>query len=201
MDSVLPAVSRGSIHRPRFQARIPRVIGNIRTEGRGLPSVLIIFIKSFVVFKNVHTGLCLEKTVRLWSHDVDLTPDQRFGHLLSSTWCFGYCAHSFSAAPFGLFLGGGTLFDERNTSFTTNQEQRHRPFANQHPVKNSHFSKCTTYACDTVQTIFSLEPNMTCRDDAESDHKTKKENNSRLSAHKSATSARTDSPQRMLEKL
>ena len=36
------------------------------------------------------------------------------------------------------------------------------------------FSKCTTYACDKVRTIFSLEPCMRCRDDAESDHRTRK---------------------------
>ena len=34
--------------------------------------------------KNATFGLCPENNVRLWSHDLDLTTDQRFGHLLSS---------------------------------------------------------------------------------------------------------------------
>ena len=66
--------------------------------------------------------------MRVWSHDLDSTTDQRFGHLLSSLWCYGHCpARNFPAAPLDLLLGtgifwvGGTLFDECNTSITTSQ--------------------------------------------------------------------------------
>ena len=41
-------------------------------------------------------GLCPENNMRLWSHNLDLTTHQRFGHLLSSIWCNGHClARSF----------------------------------------------------------------------------------------------------------
>ena len=65
------------------------------------------------------------------------------------------------------------------------------------------FSKCTPYACDTVRTIFLLEPCMR-RHEVSRAHKTKtlravtklkgkrEQRNRRLSAHQSATSATQD---------
>ena len=60
----------------------------------GLRPLIIILITASWSSKCT-TGLCTEKNVRSWSHDLDLTTDDRFGHLLSSTWCYGFCACSF----------------------------------------------------------------------------------------------------------
>ena len=69
--------------------------------------------------------------MRLWSHDLDLSTDQRFGHLLSSTLCYGHCpARSFPRLLLVVLLGaeifwvGGTIFDECNTCITTSHKSR-----------------------------------------------------------------------------
>ena len=77
---------------------------------------MIIFITSSLPSKNGRLSFCTEKSERLRSNNLDLTTDQRFGHLLSSIWCFWCCACSFSRSPCGLLLDekifwiGGTSF-------------------------------------------------------------------------------------------
>ena len=50
---------------------------------------------SFVVFQNVQLDFALRRMCVCDHVNLDLTTDQRFGHLLSSTWCYGQCACSF----------------------------------------------------------------------------------------------------------
>ena len=110
-----------------------------------LVPLMIMFITSSLSSKNGRLNFCPEKSDRLWSNNLDLTTDQRFGHLLSSTWCFGCCACSFPRSLvvcfwmqkyFGLEVRHSTnvtLLSPHPTS----QEQWYRPDANQHPVISS----------------------------------------------------------------
>ena len=69
----------------------------------GLLLLMIIFITASLSSK-MNNWVCFEKNLRLWSHALDLTFDQQFGHFLAFIWCYGVVE---------IFWVGGTLFNER----------------------------------------------------------------------------------------
>ena len=75
----------------------------------------------------------IDKNLRLWSRDPDLTLDQHFDYLSFSAWCWNFASSVLLLPGKRNFM----LFEECKTSITTSHRSRVRIhlFANQYPTK------------------------------------------------------------------